>query len=467
MGDISQHTPTWEQDYADRMNPELVTQLLHDAVPVSAWTGWKVAEVREGFAASILPLSSHTTNQHGTHQATLLALAADYTGGTALASVIRGVPAIGVHPQRDDNGMALWLVSMEIKYLEPSASSLRVEAEVPQADWAKIRNRYQCGQTVLVQIPISFKSDDGRSVAEGTFGYFLKQGAQLGPASITAKVNPLFAHKSRASARMIAGVRAVETRSRSPLVQDPWADELAGPHGRLLAHRFLQTLPQLQRMVSARTADVDRLLTTLIPKGLTQLVLIGAGYDMRPFRLLGGHPQIHTFELDLPHMVVDRATMLSRLRSLPSIRRSQISFDLRLQTLSDALNTSHGFDPSAVTLFVVEGVSMYLSADRFYQLIEGVRALLGNRKSTLWLDIVSQEVIERHTGFDSAVALVEAMQRLGEPFIFGLDDPAQRFKEMALSVRQQVKSSDYHASAADPLFDCYSFWHLGSAGDSQ
>lgn len=461
MADARHSTPTWEEDYADRMNPELVTQLLHDAVPVSSWTGWKVVEVREGFAASILPLNIHTTNQHGTHQATLLALAADYTGGTALASLIRGVPGIGVHPQRDDNGMALWLVSMEMKYLEPSASPLRVEAEVPQSEWDKIRKRYHSSQTVLVQLPITFKSDHGRSVAEGTFGYFLKQGSQLGPTSITTKVNPLFAHKSRASARLIAGVRAAETCSPSPLINDPWANDLAGPHGRLLAGRFMQTLPQLQRMVSARTADVDQLVARLLSHGLTQLVLVGAGYDMRPFRLLRNHPEVHTFELDLPHMVEDRAALLTRLIDLPAIRRTQIPFDLRLQTVPEALSHSHGFDASAVTLFVVEGVSMYLKPERFERLITGVRDLLGNLKSVLWLDVVSQAVIDQRTGFDSADAFVESMQRLGEPFILGLDDPAAYFRDFGLEVRRHVKSSEYHGAGSDPVFGYYGFWHLG------
>jgi methyltransferase (TIGR00027 family) len=453
---------TWEQDYAERLNPQLLTQLLQDAVPVAAWTGWRLVEVREGFAASELPLSTRTTNQHGTHQATLLALAADYTGGTALGSIIRGVPVIGVHPQRDDHGMALWLVSMEVKYTEPSAAPLRVEAEVPRSDWQKIRSRYESGQTVLVQLPMTFRSDDGRIVAEGRFNYFLKRGSQLGPTAVGAKVNALFSHKSRASARMIAGVRAAEAKSPSPLVRDAWADTLAGPHGRLLAQRFMETLPQLQRMVAARTVDVDRLTLELLPEGLAQVVLVGAGYDMRPFRLLERETHVRTFELDLPHMVEDRAALLARLDDLPAIRRTQVPFDLRLQTVAEALTADHGFDPTATTLFVVEGVSMYLNPDRFERLVTGIRDLLVGPKSRLWIDIVSQAVIDGRTGFDSAVTFVESMQRLGEPFLFGLDDPAGYFTERGLAVRRHVRSSDYHASDSDPVFNHYGFWHLGS-----
>ena len=71
----------WEDDYRSRMNPQLLTELLHAAVPVLKHVGWFVREVRDGAAASCLPLNEESTNQHGTHQAALLMLAADYTGG--------------------------------------------------------------------------------------------------------------------------------------------------------------------------------------------------------------------------------------------------------------------------------------------------------------------------------------------------------------------------------------------------
>ena len=87
--------------------------------------------IEQGLAHTVLPLISSSTNQHCTHQAALFFLAADYTGGIALASLISDWPVVGVHPiASSDKSMALWLVKGEVKYLRPSVGRLDVIAKV-------------------------------------------------------------------------------------------------------------------------------------------------------------------------------------------------------------------------------------------------------------------------------------------------------------------------------------------------
>ena len=117
---------SWEEDYETRTNPELLTSLLHESVPVLKFVDWRVIEVKEGFAKSVLPLITQSTNQHGTHQAAIIVLAADYTGGIALGTLFRGVPIIGVHPGRSDDAASLWLAKVDIDYLAPSTDHLVV-----------------------------------------------------------------------------------------------------------------------------------------------------------------------------------------------------------------------------------------------------------------------------------------------------------------------------------------------------
>ena len=57
----------WEDDYRDRVNPELLTKLLREAVPVLQHIDWKVLETGEGYVKTLLPLNYESTNQHGTH----------------------------------------------------------------------------------------------------------------------------------------------------------------------------------------------------------------------------------------------------------------------------------------------------------------------------------------------------------------------------------------------------------------
>jgi len=69
--------PTWQEHYDRHVNPTLMTSLLRRSVPVLDQVSWRVSEVAEGSATTILPLTRESTNQHGTHQAALIALSAD------------------------------------------------------------------------------------------------------------------------------------------------------------------------------------------------------------------------------------------------------------------------------------------------------------------------------------------------------------------------------------------------------
>ena len=88
-------TMSWETDYAARTNPELLTRLLRHAVPVLDFLDFRVVETAPGYAKALLPLSARSANQHGVHQAAVLAIAADYVGGIALGTLATGAPIIG------------------------------------------------------------------------------------------------------------------------------------------------------------------------------------------------------------------------------------------------------------------------------------------------------------------------------------------------------------------------------------
>ncbi len=198
---------SWQEDYNIRVNPPLMTKLLHDAIPVLRAVDWRVTDVSEGSCTSELPLSYASTNQHGTHQAALISLSADYTGGLALATLLRGIPLAGVHRCQDDSSASLWLASMEVKYRNPSTGHLRATCQVPDNVARTVRQRYFAGKRVLVTLPVVFTSND-EIVAEAEMKYFAQPSIQLRPTKENPKISPLFKHKLKASARMIAGLRA-------------------------------------------------------------------------------------------------------------------------------------------------------------------------------------------------------------------------------------------------------------------
>jgi methyltransferase (TIGR00027 family) len=453
---------TWEEDYRQRVNPELFTRLLRDAVPVLGHVGWTVLETGEGYAKTLLPLNYESTNQHGTHQAALIVLAGDYTGGIALATLLGGVPIIGVHPQRGDNGAALWLVSVAITYKTPSAGDLVITSRFAPDDCDRIRRRYFKGKQCLETVRVIFESE-GIEVATATFGYFLRQSACLKPQSPEARMNILFSHRVKASARLIAGVRAMENTELNPLYHDVYSRVAAGGHGELLANRFTAILPQLRQMVSARTKNADDCLLESLNNGTKQLVFVGVGFDLRVFRLLDEQRDIQIFELDLPYMLAEREKLMARIEDLPHLRRTSVGINLQLEDLQKRLR-ENGFNPALSSFFILEGASMYFEEIVNREIFLSIRQLMENGASLLWVDMVARSVIDGATGFTEVENFVSGMEKLGEPFVFGVENPAVYFSNLGFEIVSRTPSNVYRPALTDPVFGLYEFFLLRRAG---
>ncbi len=364
----------WSVDHARRMNPTLVTAYLRSGVPALEFVDWKVNETRLGFAETALPINLASSNQHGVHQAAILALAADYTGGIALATLVDGTPIIGVHPQLDDQGATLWAASLSVQYKHPSSLDVTAVAEIEPERHSRIVRRYRQGSTVLEKVTIRFQNPD-RKVAVAEAVYFMRQASMLRPSKPGVVPHPLFEHKVTASARLIAGLRDLESRRDDPLVCDSFANVAATDHGALLAQRFVEGSPELLPMVAARTKSADELVQST--QELRQVVLIGAGLDFRPFRLNLG-TETTVFEVDFPCMLVERQRILSSMGIEGAFTREAIPMDLRLESMAANLLNS-GFDPSLLTVFIYEGTSMYLTAEDNGRILGDVAALIGHR----------------------------------------------------------------------------------------
>jgi hypothetical protein len=62
------HIPevSWIDDYKQRTNPALFTELLRQAVRALGAVQWQVLETADGYARSVLPLVGPSTNHQGT-----------------------------------------------------------------------------------------------------------------------------------------------------------------------------------------------------------------------------------------------------------------------------------------------------------------------------------------------------------------------------------------------------------------
>ena len=161
----------------------------------------------------------------------------------------------------------------------------------------------------------------------------------------------------------------------------------------LCAHRLTGYVPKAfrypfegeilpQHQASARVTFFDGVVERSIP-GLTQFVILGAGFDTRAFR----HPvndAIRSFEVDTSRtQAVKRASLQKAGINPGAVTFVSADFETEdwLGKLVDA-----GFDPATPALFLWEGVMMYLDA-------EAVEATLRKLASTARGSIVAFDYI--------------------------------------------------------------------------
>jgi methyltransferase (TIGR00027 family) len=188
------------------------------------------------------------------------------------------------------------------------------------------------------------------------------------------------------TAVMVAAARAVETDQPDALIRDPYAKLLVTNAGAgVLWEAMLdpdvaarvaaldeESAAHLQHMrgyQAVRTNFFDTYFADAVASGIRQVVILASGLDSRAYRL--DWPAGTTvYEIDQPQVLAYKSTTLAENGVTPSADRRAVAIDLRLDW--PAALRAAGFDPSARTAWLAEGLLMYLPAeaqDRLFTLI--------------------------------------------------------------------------------------------------
>ena len=142
-------------------------------------------------------------------------------------------------------------------------------------------------------------------------------------------------------------------------------------------------------LVPARTLYFDRIIERAI-RDVDQIVFMGAGYDTRAYGILAD-ADLAIFELDQSILQLHKREMLRK----SNIRTDHVTFvsvDFSKDDMFEKLSVA-GFDASKKTLFLWEGVTLYLSLDEVLQTMKLVkqRSIPG---SILLADIYGDRMIK-------------------------------------------------------------------------
>jgi methyltransferase (TIGR00027 family) len=160
---------------------------------------------------------------------------------------------------------------------------------------------------------------------------------------------------------------------------------------------------------------IDGLVVDAIELGATQLVLLGAGYDSRAWRLSETR-SIAVFEVDHPATQRAKRTRLEALGA-PAGRVTFVAVDFERDDVASQL-TDAGFEGKAKSVVLWEGVVSYLNApsvDRNFDLLSHICS----EGSRLIFTYVDARALDGSIEFDEARRWKSWVRFNGEPFIFG------------------------------------------------
>jgi methyltransferase (TIGR00027 family) len=189
-----------------------------------------------------------------------------------------------------------------------------------------------------------------------------------------------------ATATGVAVGRALASRGRDPLINDPFAEPLVRAVGvdfftRLASGELNPAavddgaefgMARMTDMMAVRTRFFDDFFLTAAGAGIRQAVILASGLDARAYRL--PWPAGTTvYEIDQPTVIEFKTRTLQDMGAAPTADRRAVAIDLR-HDWPAALRKA-GLDPAQPTVWSAEGLLAFLPPEAQDRLLDNITAL--------------------------------------------------------------------------------------------
>lgn len=207
------------------------------------------------------------------------------------------------------------------------------------------------------------------------------------------------------------GVRMRDAEREKPVCGDKYAKVFMSEDGMKILDKFKDEVgPNTSNVARHRIID-DLLREQLAANPNLTVVIIGAGFDSRAFRLKGGR----WVELDEPQVIAYKNERLPASQSPNELER--IPIDFSTDSLEEKLWSFVGRNPVVV---VIEGVFMYLEEDTIKQLLQTLHRVFPHHK--LICDLMTRVFFEKY-----GRTIREKITGMGAHFKLTTDDPEALF----------------------------------------
>ena len=227
------------------------------------------------------------------------------------------------------------------------------------------------------------------------------------------------------TARATTAIRAMHLLYDQPVVfNDPYALQFTSPAFRrvcrsrlfpwLLRRRFISEMLQpISAQVLSRAKYSEEKLEQAVSKGISQYVIIGAGFDSFCIRRPDFSSCLRIYEIDHP---TTQQIKQKRLMEILESSLNEVEFlavDLEKQTISDALSGS-SFSKDEKAFFSWLGTVPYLSEDAVFNVLRHLASFAANGSEIVFDYLIPTHLMtqEERRVLGRAMRMIE---RWGEP----------------------------------------------------
>ncbi len=209
-------------------------------------------------------------------------------------------------------------------------------------------------------------------------------------------------------------------------------------------------MPGTLGAILCRTRYIDDVLKRSLEEGLDQVVILGAGFDTRAYRI-SSMDGVQVFEVDLPGTRKLKQIRVEKVLGAVPENVTLIGMNFDQENLDEILSAG-GFQKGKRTLFIWEGVTQYITAEAVKNTLEFVSAVSGVG-SAIVFTYVRQGIIDGSDRPEWARSFLSFAQKVGSPLIFGLDQDELKgyLSDRGLKLIDDVGAADYQDLYLKPL----------------
>ena len=220
------------------------------------------------------------------------------------------------------------------------------------------------------------------------------------------------------TALMVAAYRAKESNRPNRLFYDPLSSVLAGP--KALKAAATRHRDDKYPYLAIRTRFFDDWLEKMLGSAYQQVVFLAAGMDTRAFRLKWPDA-VQLWEIDRREVLALKQARFSAVQAKAACVRIPVAADLSTSEWPNTL-VRHGFRSGAPSVWLAEGLFMYLPSSAVSQILCSVAAI-APAGSQFGAEVFSEDFLHD----DRNRTYLEAAAARGTPWLFGCNEPEEFF----------------------------------------